>query len=184
MPYKPEKESHTQLPLQNFSGRVPEIFYREEPADMFQNFNIKRPESSAGRKRELIYPLPLDLSGNDFPVAGVLRRVFLIKGVIGKLNHAAGALPGTGGLYIISHRHTVALPIVTGRTALKQDIDQNVQLAGGTVLQSSQAFSEAVCPQGFPKYPGAKASCPIGAIQAVIGSSKYKFSYYNETNYM
>ena len=26
--------------------------------------------------------------------------------------------------------------------------------------------------------PGAKASCPIGAIQAVIGSSKYKFSYY------
>ncbi|MDO4766843.1 MAG: hypothetical protein Q4B25_01655, partial [Pseudomonadota bacterium] len=105
---------------------------------MFQDFNVQRSKSSAGRKRELIYPLSLDLSGNDFPVEGVLRRVFLIKGVIGKLNHAAGALSGTGGLHIISHGHTVALPVVTGRTALKQDIDQNVQLAGGAVLQEFQ----------------------------------------------
>ncbi len=26
--------------------------------------------------------------------------------------------------------------------------------------------------------PGAKGSCPIGSLQAVIGNSNYKFSYY------
>ena len=37
-----------------------------------------------------------------------------------------------------------------------------------------------LCLPGMNCYscPGARASCPIGAIQAVIGNSKYKFSYY------
>ena len=37
-----------------------------------------------------------------------------------------------------------------------------------------------LCVPGMNCYscPGAKGSCPIGALQAVIGSPKYKFSYY------
>ena len=37
-----------------------------------------------------------------------------------------------------------------------------------------------VCVPGMNCYscPGAKGSCPIGALQAVIGNSDYKFSYY------
>ncbi len=39
---------------------------------------------------------------------------------------------------------------------------------------------KAVCVPGLNCYscPGATASCPIGSLQAVIGSAKYKFSYY------
>ena len=37
-----------------------------------------------------------------------------------------------------------------------------------------------LCVPGMNCYscPGAKGSCPIGALQAVIGSPKFKFSYY------
>lgn len=39
---------------------------------------------------------------------------------------------------------------------------------------------KAVCVPGLNCYscPGAAGSCPIGALQAVIGSSKFRFSYY------
>ncbi len=39
---------------------------------------------------------------------------------------------------------------------------------------------KAICLPGLNCYscPGSAASCPIGALQAVIGSSQYKFSYY------
>lgn len=39
---------------------------------------------------------------------------------------------------------------------------------------------KAVCAPGLNCYscPGAAASCPIGALQAVIGSSKFRFTYY------
>ena len=37
-----------------------------------------------------------------------------------------------------------------------------------------------ICVPGMNCYscPGAKGSCPIGSLQAVIGNSKYKISYY------
>lgn len=40
--------------------------------------------------------------------------------------------------------------------------------------------SKALCVPGLNCYscPGAAGSCPIGAFQAVVGSSKFKFSYY------
>lgn len=37
-----------------------------------------------------------------------------------------------------------------------------------------------ICVPGMNCYscPGARGSCPIGSLQAVIGNSKFKFSYY------
>lgn len=47
----------------------------------------------------------------------------------------------------------------------------------GTIFQGS---TKQVCVPGLNCYscPGAAGSCPIGAMQAVVGSSKFKFSYY------
>ena len=47
----------------------------------------------------------------------------------------------------------------------------------GTIFQGS---TKQVCVPGLNCYscPGAAGSCPIGALQAVIGSSKFRFSYY------
>ena len=47
----------------------------------------------------------------------------------------------------------------------------------GTIFQGS---TKQVCVPGLNGYscPGAAGSCPIGAMQAVVGSSKFKFSYY------
>ena len=43
-----------------------------------------------------------------------------------------------------------------------------------------QGKGKAVCVPGLNCYscPGASGACPIGSFQAVVGSSKYKFSYY------
>ena len=43
-----------------------------------------------------------------------------------------------------------------------------------------QGSGKTVCVPGLNCYscPGAAGSCPIGALQAVIGSSKFRFSYY------
>lgn len=43
-----------------------------------------------------------------------------------------------------------------------------------------QGNAKTVCVPGLNCYscPGAAGSCPIGAFQAVVGSSKFKFSYY------
>ena len=47
----------------------------------------------------------------------------------------------------------------------------------GTIFQGS---TKQVCVPGLNCYscPGAAGACPIGAMQAVVGSSKFKFSYY------
>ena len=47
----------------------------------------------------------------------------------------------------------------------------------GTIFQGS---TKRVCVPGLNCYscPGAAGACPIGAMQAVVGSSKFKFSYY------
>lgn len=47
----------------------------------------------------------------------------------------------------------------------------------GTIYQGK---GKAMCVPGLNCYscPGAAGACPIGAFQAVIGSSKFKFSYY------
>ena len=43
-----------------------------------------------------------------------------------------------------------------------------------------QGKGKAVCVPGLNCYscPAASGACPIGSFQAVVGSSKYKFSYY------
>ena len=43
-----------------------------------------------------------------------------------------------------------------------------------------QGSGKTVCVPGLNCYscPGAAGSCPIGALQAVVGSSKFRFSYY------
>ena len=43
-----------------------------------------------------------------------------------------------------------------------------------------QGGGKAVCVPGLNCYscPGAAGACPIGAFQAVVGSSKFRFSYY------
>ena len=43
-----------------------------------------------------------------------------------------------------------------------------------------QGAGKYVCVPGLNCYscPGAAGACPIGAFQAVVGSSKFKFSYY------
>ena len=43
-----------------------------------------------------------------------------------------------------------------------------------------QGLGKGACLPGLNCYscPGAAGSCPIGSLQAVIGSKKYKFSYY------
>lgn len=47
----------------------------------------------------------------------------------------------------------------------------------GTIYQGK---GKLVCVPGLNCYscPGAAGTCPIGAMQAVIGSSKFKFAYY------
>ena len=47
----------------------------------------------------------------------------------------------------------------------------------GTLYQGSGKY---VCVPGLNCYscPGAAGACPIGSFQAVVGSSKFKFSYY------
>ena len=47
----------------------------------------------------------------------------------------------------------------------------------GTIYQGK---GKVVCVPGLNCYscPGAAGTCPIGAMQAVIGSSKFKFAYY------
>ena len=47
----------------------------------------------------------------------------------------------------------------------------------GTIFQGS---TKQVCVPGLNCYscPGAAGACPVGAMQAVVGSSKFKFSYY------
>ena len=49
--------------------------------------------------------------------------------------------------------------------------------AKGTLYQGSGKY---VCVPGLNCYscPGAAGACPVGAFQAVIGSSKFRFSYY------
>ena len=45
-----------------------------------------------------------------------------------------------------------------------------------------QGKGKAVCVPGLNCYscPAASGACPIGSFQAVVGSSKYKFSYYKQ----
>ena len=49
--------------------------------------------------------------------------------------------------------------------------------AKGTLYQGSGKY---VCVPGLNCYscPGAAGACPVGAFQAVVGSSKFRFSYY------
>lgn len=56
----------------------------------------------------------------------------------------------------------------------------NSHLAGFFTGKIYKGKLKGVCVPGLNCYscPGAIGSCPIGSLQAVIGSSKYKFSYY------
>lgn len=56
----------------------------------------------------------------------------------------------------------------------------NSHLAGFFTGKIFKGNMKAVCIPGLNCYscPGAIASCPVGSLQAVIGSSKFKFSYY------
>ncbi len=49
--------------------------------------------------------------------------------------------------------------------------------AKGTLYQGNGKY---VCVPGLNCYscPGAAGACPVGAFQAVVGSSKFRFSYY------
>lgn len=56
----------------------------------------------------------------------------------------------------------------------------NSNIAGFFTGKISKGNLKTICVPGLNCYscPGAVASCPIGSLQAVIGSSKFKFSYY------
>lgn len=56
----------------------------------------------------------------------------------------------------------------------------NANLANFFTGKISKGNLKSICVPGLNCYscPGAVASCPIGSLQAVIGSSKFKFSYY------
>lgn len=56
----------------------------------------------------------------------------------------------------------------------------NANLAGFFTGKIYKGNWKAICVPGLNCYscPGAVGSCPIGAMQAVIGSSKFSFSYY------
>jgi len=56
----------------------------------------------------------------------------------------------------------------------------NANLVGFFTGKIYKGKLKSICVPGLNCYscPGAVGSCPIGSLQAVIGSSKYKFSYY------
>ena len=56
----------------------------------------------------------------------------------------------------------------------------NAHLAGFFTGKLYKGALKGTCVPGLNCYscPGAVGSCPIGALQAVIGSSKFQFSYY------
>ena len=56
----------------------------------------------------------------------------------------------------------------------------NSHLAGFFTGKIYKGKLKGICVPGLNCYscPGAVGSCPIGSLQAVIGSSKFQFSYY------
>ncbi|MBU3142849.1 4Fe-4S binding protein [Clostridium sp. CF012] len=57
---------------------------------------------------------------------------------------------------------------------------QNAHITGFFTGKIYKGSLKSICAPGLNCYscPGAVGSCPIGSLQAVIGSSKFKFSYY------
>ena len=56
----------------------------------------------------------------------------------------------------------------------------NIHLPNFVQGKLYQGSGKTVCVPGLNCYscPGAAGACPIGAFQAVVGSSKFRFSYY------